>query len=176
MTRERLERLAERLRSGDRKAFDELYSEAHGAVYAVAYSVLRDRMRAEDVLQETFVTVWRRIESYREGTNFYAWIVTVAKNLAINESHRHAREHAVDFNENTVLGAGGRDETEGWLFELAEKLLDREELEILLLAAVYGYKRREISQMKNMPVSTVSWKYKQAAERLRDAVRRERDL
>lgn len=176
MSKEKLERLAARLKSGDKEAFDGIYAETYGAVYSSAFSVLKDRMRAEDVTQDTFVTVYRRIDSYREGTNFFAWIITIAKNLAINDYHKYIRESAVDFQVNPSLAAEEFDATKNWLFETAKKHLDEEELEILLLAAVYGYKRREISEMKDIPVSTVSWKYKRAAEKLKEIVGREQNL
>lgn len=47
------------------------------------------------------------------------------------------------------------------------KCLDETEREIVLLHAVWGYKHREIAQMKGMPLGTVTWKYNAALEKLR---------
>lgn len=173
MTDSAVNRLVERLRRGDERAFDELYDLTYRAVFASAYSVLRDKMRAEDVMQDTFVTAYGKLSSYEAGTNFFAWLTTISRRLAINEYHRGKRETAVDPSNIDFARRVDFDETKNWLFELARSELTEEEFEILTLSAVCGYKRREIAAMKQLPVSTVSWKYKKAAERLKELVKRE---
>lgn len=168
MRHEHLDRIAERLRTGEEKAFDELYDATYKAVFVKAYSVLKDRMKAEDVLQETYLTIYNKIGTYVSGTNFLAWILTIAGRLAINEYHRLKRETpAEDDYLNVKIGGKGFDGTENWLVDAAGKILEQDEFEIVMAAVMGGYRRREIAEVLGLPVSTVSWKYKKGLEKLK---------
>ena len=97
MTKEKLERYVKRLKEGDTRAFDDIYECTHRAVYFAVFYILRDKMLAEDVLQETFVRALSALGQYREGTNFTAWLCTVGRSLALNELKKRSRETATDF-------------------------------------------------------------------------------
>jgi RNA polymerase sigma-70 factor (ECF subfamily) len=56
-------------------------------------ALLPDGASVEDVAQETFVTAFTKLREYRVGTDFRAWILTVARNLASNERRRWLRKH-----------------------------------------------------------------------------------
>ena len=68
---------------------------------------------------------------------------------------------STDFSQESGYGARltYTDKRESLIAEAAE-VLDGESYEIVMLAVVAGYKRREIAKMKGLPISTVSWKYK----------------
>lgn len=53
-------------------------------IFVTAFSILRDREDALDVVQETFLRMFRKIHTFREGCNFQAWLLQVARNLAID--------------------------------------------------------------------------------------------
>lgn len=174
MSTDAVNRLVRKVKIGDADAFEDLYNITYKAVFASAFSILKDKMRAEDILQETYVVMYRKIDSFEQDSNFYAWLLTIAKRLAINEYHRGKKEIATDFD-SLAKGAGKVefDMTKNWLINLAKDNLTTEEFEILMLAVVCGYKRREIAAMKETPISTVSWKYKKAIEQLKELVKRE---
>ena len=127
-----------------------------------AYSYLRCAADAEDVTEEVFFAVKRKAYLYRPGTDARAWIFQIAKNLSLDELRRRKRraEPLEEAGEPAVpprLPA----------LDLLTKCLDETEREIVLLHAVWGYKHREIAQMKGMPLGTVTWKYNAALEKLR---------
>jgi RNA polymerase sigma factor, sigma-70 family len=81
---------------GDQRAFAELYRLTSPRLFGVCLRMLRDRGEAEDALQETYATVWRRAESFdpaRAGA--ITWLVTLARNKAIDRLRRH-REQPLD--------------------------------------------------------------------------------
>lgn len=80
------ETLIDASRSGDRAAFARIIERYHRAVYAVAFSSVRDRARADDVTQDTFVLAWQRLGDLRDPERLGAWLCGIARNLA-----RHAR-------------------------------------------------------------------------------------
>ncbi|GGH21902.1 RNA polymerase sigma-70 factor, ECF subfamily [Cribrihabitans marinus] len=70
---------------GDRAAFGDLYAATSAKLFGVCLRVLRDRDRAEEVLQDVYVRIWNRADRYRvNGLSPMTWLITVARNLAID--------------------------------------------------------------------------------------------
>lgn len=72
----------------DPKAFEQLVARYQGAVCAVAYSVLRDRARSEEVAQEAFLLAWQKLPAMDPAPKLPAWVCGIAKNLARNAARR----------------------------------------------------------------------------------------
>ena len=159
--------------NGDTSAFDEIYNRTRKSVYYVALSILRDKALAEDVMQTTYLRVLKNIKSYTLGTNASAWIIKIAKNEAINVKKARMREQSVDEYENHTLFGISESDTYGELIDLAKRLLADDEFSILMLVTACGYKRKEIGEMLDMPIPTVTWKYQNALLKLRNALEKE---
>ena len=165
-----LDRFIKRFINGDASAFDEIYNRTRKSVYYVAFSILRDKALAEDVMQTTYMRVLKNIQSYALGTNASAWIIKIAKNEAINMKKVRMREQSVDEYENLTLFGVSEPNTYGELIDLAKRLLADDEFSILMLVTACGYKRKEIGKMFDMPTPTVTWKYQNALLKIRNAL------
>ena len=175
MSSEKLERYVSRLKEGDTRAFDYIYERTHRAVYFAVYFILRDKMLAEDALQETFVRALSAVAQYREGSNFTAWLCTVGRSVALNHLKKYSREVSTDFSEDGA-GFGTHEHEMPFVFELAAKVLSEEEYKIVMLCHVAGYKRREVAEMLDMPIGTVTWKNNEALKKLRQRLEAEESL
>jgi RNA polymerase sigma factor (sigma-70 family) len=83
--RELLARRLEAVASGDRAAFRLLYGDTAPKLYGVCLRMLKDRETAEDVLQETYATVWAKAGSFdRARAGAMTWLVAVARNKCID--------------------------------------------------------------------------------------------
>ncbi|MFB7338118.1 sigma-70 family RNA polymerase sigma factor [Streptomyces adustus] len=81
--------LVARARAGDREAFATLYYEHYRLVYSFLLIRTRNRHLAEDLTQEVFTRALRRINAFTwQGTAFAAWLITIAKNLYLDELGR----------------------------------------------------------------------------------------
>ena len=81
----RLAELLSQVGGGDRRALEALYSETSAKLLAVCLRILTDRAESEDVLQEVYITVWRRAGSYDASRAApMTWLSTVARNRAID--------------------------------------------------------------------------------------------
>lgn len=175
MTGEKLDRYVVRLKEGDAQAFDYIYERTHRAVYFAVFYILRDKMLAEDVLQDTFVRALSALEQYTPGTNFTAWLCKVGKSIALNTLKKRGRETVTDLSADP--GAYGTQETSlPFVFDLARKVLSEEEYEIVMLCQVAGYKRREVAEMTGLPIGTVTWKNNEALKKLKKALEKEGSL
>ncbi len=168
-----LDKFIKKFINGDSSAFDEIYNLTRKSVYYVALSVLRDKALAEDVMQTTYMRVLKNIRSYTPGTNASAWIIKIAKNEAINIKKVRMREQSVDEYDNPTLFGASEPDTYGELIDLAKRLLPDDEFSILMLVTACGYKRKEIGKMLDMPIPTVTWKYRNALSKLRNALEKE---
>jgi RNA polymerase sigma-70 factor, ECF subfamily len=163
-----------RTAGGDADAFEELYRRYARALFGLALRRLGDRGRAEDAVQETFMSLWRAASSYKPdrgpGT---PWLYAVARN-AITDRARARLEPAADPPELPSGEAGPPERAEaGWtswrvhraLEDLAEK-----ERSVLELAYWSGLSQSEIAEFLNVPLGTVKTRTRSALARLADVL------
>lgn len=91
--RDELNQLLLQTGRNDQKAFAELYRRTSSKLFGVCLRMLRDRGEAEEVLQETYTTVWRRAATFDMGkASAITWLVTLARNKAIDRLRQHREE------------------------------------------------------------------------------------
>jgi RNA polymerase sigma factor (sigma-70 family) len=91
--RDELNRLLVQTGRHDQKAFAELYKRTSSKLFGVCLRMLRDRGEAEEVLQETYATVWRRAASFDSAkASAITWLITLSRNKAIDRLRQHREE------------------------------------------------------------------------------------
>lgn len=164
-----LDHLAKRIARQEKDAFAELYNKTSGIVYSVCLAIVKDKGLAEELTQDSFVCVWSEINSFR-GVGLKTWLLTIARNKALNELRKRKREVAVDFSENERLGGSYDVETSietSVLLDLALAKLDVTDRQIVLMKNS-GAKMKEIALLLEMPRGTVSWRYAEALKILKN--------
>jgi RNA polymerase sigma-70 factor, ECF subfamily len=81
--------------SGDPLAFQELVARYQGRLVSFVNRMIRDRERAEDLVQEAFIRVHRHLHRFDPARRFTTWIYTIAANLAKNELRNRSRSPLV---------------------------------------------------------------------------------
>jgi RNA polymerase sigma-70 factor (ECF subfamily) len=89
--------LVEQYLAGERFAFQELVERYQERLLNFIYRSIGDRDRAEDLVQETFVRVYRHLHRFDPTKKFSTWIYTIASNLAKNELRNRSRNPMVLF-------------------------------------------------------------------------------
>jgi len=159
-----------KIANGDRDALSTMYLQHKGAVFGFALSMLHDRERAEDVMQETFIQLWNSAASYiPRGKEPLSWLLGITKNLALRRLRTDSL--SVSIPEEHSAPADPLDhylavENKLILRTVLTKLSE-EEQQIVLLHAVSGLKHREIADLLDMPLSTVLNKYRRALQKLK---------
>ena len=87
--------------AGNRRAFDELVERYQNRLLNFVYRTTGDRERGEDLVQETFIRVYRHLHRFDQTKKFSTWIYTIASNLAKNELRNRSRNPLVLFQ--TIL-------------------------------------------------------------------------
>lgn len=156
--------LISQCRKGDRTAQFELYRLYFKAMYNTALRIISRPSEAEDVMQEAFLSAFRRLDTYRGDVSFGAWL----KRIVINKSIDALRQRRMKAEELTGIEAVEETET-GWDIEEgdtvpAETLVHRIKEAIgklpegyrvvLTLALIEGYDHEEIAQVLSISEST----------------------
>ncbi|HET7273906.1 MAG TPA: sigma-70 family RNA polymerase sigma factor [Longimicrobiaceae bacterium] len=82
---------------GESRAFNELVDRYQGRLLNFVYRTTGDRERAEDLVQETFIRVYRHLNRFDQSKKFSTWAYTIASNLAKNELRNRSRNPLVLF-------------------------------------------------------------------------------
>jgi len=166
-----LNNLLIQLKHGDLNALDEIYELTNSAVFSIALSVVHNSEDAKDLMMSTYLRVREKINNFSEdANNGYAWILTIAKNLSINENKKMSRSTPTDFQENDFIATSKSVDCDIPVFKIAKRVLNAEELTIVLLYSVNGYKHREIAKILNKPLGTVLWSYNNSLKKIKKAI------
>ncbi|NLB33764.1 MAG: sigma-70 family RNA polymerase sigma factor [Tissierellia bacterium] len=74
--------LIKNLKKGREDAYRQLVDEYGNKLLRTCYLILKDREEAEDVVQETFIKVFKKIDTFKEKSGLYTWIYSIALNLS----------------------------------------------------------------------------------------------
>ena len=149
---------------GDRHAFRDIVSLHQQKVFLLAYSILRNREDALDVVQETFMRLYQKLDTYEKDRNFQAWLLQIAKNLSIDYYRKHySRRRGMETGksiEELPLAAEDHasnpesSELRHVISRNLERLGERQRL-IFVMKHFNGLEYREIAQVLGISVGTV---------------------
>lgn len=173
MNKREIDDALKKIAQGDNDALGRLYEETKRGVYAFLFSYFNNKDDCDDAVQTTFLKVKQNASSYKSG-NGLAWILQIAKNVALNELR--AKSNREKFEAEAAKGKSCYEESfyGGALMDLIKQVLDEDEQRIVALHAVVGYKHKEIAKFLDCPVGTVTSKYKRAADKIKAAYKEER--
>ena len=179
------EELMELFQGGVVAAFDILVDRYAGRLSAYLYRFVGDAYR-EDLLQETFMRVYRNRHSYRRIAKFSTWLYTIAGNLARSEYRRRKRHRAtslqaVDQSDETYeleLPAGDPtpdvDTDDALVYVRLQEALDElppEFKEVVILRDVQQLSYDEIAEITALPLGTVKSRINRGRGRLQNMLR-----
>ena len=176
--------LVERVARREAAALGELYDRHHRLLFTLIHRVLRDRGEAEDVLQDVFVRVWDRAESYNPALGApSAWLARIARNRAIDRLRsRGVRAHLADPLDRVPLAAdvATAPDPEEQTHAAEHRRIVRAALDALppeqrtLIDAAYydGYTQSELAEKFDLPLGTVKTRIRTAMQALRASLAR----
>lgn len=175
--------LLERLRGRDPDAMGILYDRYSRITYSLIYRVVRNQSVAEDLVQETFIRVWNRIQGFDHQKGALGpWILTVARNRSIDyvrsvDGRMSANSLEVEKMENPAVFSN----LEGELMNMdrvrslkaAFERLDANQRLVLELAYFEGMSQTEMASKLQKPLGTVKTWVRQALKALREEMGQE---
>jgi RNA polymerase sigma-70 factor (ECF subfamily) len=167
--------LLRRIAAGDQRALRTLYDRCAGQALAVARRMLREPRDAEEIVQESFLEVWRRVDSYDPARgSASAWLCSIARNRAIDRlrSGQSAAKMKSQLGQQSEASpqpppleeAIARQERERIRAALDE--LPREQRQVLELAYFEGFTQTEIAERTGDALGTVKTRARLALKKL----------
>jgi RNA polymerase sigma factor (sigma-70 family) len=158
------------LRKKEDDAFSYLYEHYSGALYGVIKQIVGDAELSNDVLQESFVNIWRRIESYDETKGrLFTWMLNVARNAAIDKTRSKGFQQSqrqIPLDGQTVQPSVRAGIDDYGLKKLILKLKDEQRL-LIDLSYFQGYTHEQIATALHIPLGTVKTRIRSALTQLR---------
>ncbi|UCF63064.1 MAG: sigma-70 family RNA polymerase sigma factor [bacterium] len=162
------EQLIAKFQLGDLQAYDILVRRYKDQLLNFVYRFVGNRTDAEDIVQETFLRVYKNKHMYKEIAKFSTWVYTIAGNLAKTELRRRKRHKIFSVsnfvNEEKDYDIPDQDHSpekkvdsaiqEGIIQKAIEKLPAKFK-EVIILRDIQGFAYEEISQILNIPLGTV---------------------
>lgn len=164
------DKIMKRIANYDTSAFEELYNNTSGAVFGLAMSILANQSDADDVVQETYISIYNNASNYKGRGKAMAWIFTIARNHALMKIRDRQKRSHVDLDDIYNIGSGNNVEEEYHKEQLVDvllRILKEDERQIVVMHAMSGMKHKDIAKIMGMPLSTVLSKYKRSLEKLR---------
>ncbi len=165
--------LVQLLKQRDNRAFKYLYEHYSAALYGIILPIVNETEAANDILQEVFVNIWRKIESYDPVKGrLFTWMLNIARNASIDmlrsRSFQNTRKNQPLYdtvNWNTNAHVQNIDNI--GLRKILDRLRD-EQRTLVELAYFKGYTHEEIAAMEGIPLGTVKTRIRTALIQLRN--------
>ncbi len=165
---------------GDRAAFARFYDRYAPLIYSLALRILRVQADAEDLMQEVFLQVWRRADTYRpDRGSVESWVLTIARNRALDrqraattmkKAHQFLQDVSPTADDAAAQGMAILDESRSAVRSALGDLAD-EQRRVLELAYFDGLSQSQIAAHLGVPLGTVKTRIRSAVERLRRSLR-----
>lgn len=159
----------ERLKQKDDEAFAYIYHDTKHSVYMIINSIVKNRAVSEDLMQDTYITMLEKINQYNPRKSFLNWLLTIARNKAIDYYRRHKKEMLVDLSEDEYLLTKEKphNETDLMVQEMLKQLSDVER-RIFLLNILNQVKCKDIAKILGLPLGTVLWHMSNAKKKIKN--------
>jgi RNA polymerase sigma-70 factor (ECF subfamily) len=170
--------LLQQVAQQDQQALMVLYQQYGNLVYSLCLRVLRQPLLAEEVTQDVFLKLWRQPQRWNPALgNFSSWLLTIARNAAIDRLRREGRqappawEESGESDNSGMLTSEFAAEQENWANgqALARILLKLppEQRQLIELAFYEGYTHSELAELLQLPLGTVKTRLRMGMQKLR---------
>ncbi len=156
--------IVELLQERNEKAISLLYEHYGDTLYGVAHKVVRNEELAQDVLQESFVKIWKKSDSYDSSkAKLFTWLFRITRNTAIDKlrsvNTKADKEIQIDVSDVYSLGVNS---TRPEFMDVKENLGKIESKYQIVLEALFfqGMTQQEASDELNIPLGTIKSRLK----------------
>lgn len=161
--------------SKDKKGFDVLYNNYSTSLYGVINMIVKKEEFAEEILQDTFIKIWKKIEDYDASKGrFFTWMLNIARNMAIDKLRSKefkSGSKTDDISTFVDIGDSGYAEKHNMdhigVRDVLKKLSEEHQF---LIQKMYfeGYSQSEIAEEFDIPLGTVKTRVRAAMSKLRE--------
>ncbi|MCL4134477.1 UNVERIFIED_CONTAM: hypothetical protein GTU68_025841 [Idotea baltica] len=172
-------RLVEKTLAGDQVAFEQLVERYQSRLFALARQYTRTAMDVEDIVQDTFLKAYRKLETFDHRSSFYTWIYRIATNTILDMLKRRGRSPVQNVEDPEVVGDASPVDSPSPSVGMEEKEISEITMEVLeelpdifrvvLVMREYdGLPYQEIANTLGISIGTVESRLFRARARFKD--------
>lgn len=175
-TKEQLEKLLVELKGRNTEALKNIYEITKSEIFAFSLSIVKNYHDAEDIMHNSYITIFKNAHLYINDTNPKAWIYTIVKNIAYSKLRKDTKEDFLSDNELDEIAAAHQtlNTEDKILLKTLLNKLNEEERKIVIMHSLSGFKHKEISEILDIPLSTVLSKYNRSIKKLSTLLKEEK--
>jgi len=157
-------------------AFNYLYDNYSGAIYTIINQIVPDRDTANDVMQEVFVNIWRKINTYDAGKGrLFTWMLNIARNASIDKVRSkgyrdNQKNQPMTENESSGMAMSTNPMVNDVGLKKVLRSLNEEHRKLIDLSYFQGFTHEEIAKMMGIPLGTVKTRIRTAITQLRKMI------
>ena len=179
LTTTHIEELLDKCRLGDQRAQMVIYNKYYKAMYNTSLRIVKHEAEAEDIMQESFLKAFTRLDSFQGTSTFGAWLKKIVVNRSINAYNKSSRFQEVSYTDQLKYAeddAIGIDQQEEHQNPKVRKLLNamddlKENYRIALtLHLIEGYDHEEICEILELDMSQVKVNLFRARNTVREKI------
>lgn len=172
--------IVEKIRAGNEDGLRLLYKNYSSTLFGIAMRHLNNEMYAEEVLQNTFLKVWQKIDQYDpEKAAFYTWMVNILKNSAIDVGRTlkfQSEQKTVSFDNDVHNSKNEHILSMGMEATQLLKNVEQKYVQVLDYLYLRGYSQSEMAEELDIPIGTIKTRVKKAIDILRTKLDKETAL
>lgn len=171
------QKLLGNIANGCRKSFASFYEKNANLVFGVLMRILRDRIEAEEIMQEVFVRVWTKASRFDPAlASERTWLIALTRNAAIDRLRSGKRRPPTEEIDPETVSDAPTPENAAWNSQIASGLdhclsqLDPSKASYVRLAYLEGWSYEELARASGTPVNTMKTWLRRSLLRLRDCL------
>lgn len=157
-TDQHIEVLLEQCKSGNQRAQMEVYRRYYKAMYNTSFRIVKDSFKAEDIMQESFLTAFTKLDTLKDASMFGSWLKRIVINNSIYDYHKNKKNYDVPLEEVLYKAEDDQGVTEDheWTHVKAAQIMQcmkslKENYQLILtLFLIEGYDYDEIGEIMNI--------------------------
>lgn len=178
-TNPHIEVLLEQCKSGNQRAQMDVYNRYYKAMYNTSYRILKDSFKAEDIMQESFLTAFTKLDTLKENSVFGSWLKRIVINNSISAYQKNKKDNNVPLDDvlYKVEDDQGVPEDHEWTNIKAAQIIQgmkslKENYQLVLtLFLIEGYDYEEIGEIMNISYANCRTMISRAKDSLRQKLK-----
>lgn len=151
---------------GNKAALSVIYDQMARLIFSVSYAITGNYADAEDVLQETMIEIVRYSAAYKIGSNAQAWILTMARHIAVDIVRKKKTAVSIEDTKMEKLSAGTSAAYRMEVFDMLS-ILDKEEKQLIIYRLYAGFSYFEIAHIMDITVYAAQKRYQRTIKKLK---------
>lgn len=164
------------LQSKSREAFSILYDNYSEAIFGIICRMISNKAAAEDLLQDVFVKIWKKIDTYDAGKGtLFTWIINITRHICIDylrskqyKQQQQVVENAFENAETITARFEPNYNIQHTELQSITQKLEVKHRQVIEMVYFRGYTHEETAQVLNIPVGTVKTRTRAGLKQLRN--------